>query len=202
MKHIDKETYKIKQENRYKSKPKKTQIIISFSLRKSNYHIVHLQHKEYGKSKKWNTYTISREGEIFEHYDPKFYTDFMGIKEVDKKSISVVLENMCSLAKDGNTYINWLNEPCPEEKVKNKNFLGLKYWESFSEQQFESTVSLCKDLCNQFNIEKKAIDFHHYNSSVNKFNGIVLKSNYIENTSNINPLFDLEKFNEMLQERN
>ena len=202
MKHIDKETYKIKQINRYRSKTKKKQIIISFSLRKNNYHIIHLQNKEYGKTKKWNTYTISREGDIFEHYNPEYYTDFMGIKEVDKKSISIVLENMCSVVKDDNSFINWLNEPCPNDNVLEKKFLGLQYWESFPEEQFNSTVELCKKLCERFDIPKKIIDFHHYNSNIHNFKGIVLKSNYLEDSSAINPLFDLNKFNEQLQQDN
>lgn len=199
MMHIDKETYKIKQINRYNSTPKKSQIIISFSLRKNNYHINRLLNKEYGKTKKWNTYSISRGGEIFEHYNPKYYSDYMGIKDVDKKSISVVLENMGSLIKDGINYINWLNENCPNNRVIYKNFLGEKHWEFFTANQFTSTATLCNDLCNKFNIPKKVIEFHHYNNNIKKFNGIVLKSNYFENTTNINPLFNLEKLNKMIQ---
>ena len=197
--HIDKKTYKIKSHNRYTSKPSKSQIIISFGLRKNNYHTIHLQHKEYGKSKKWNTYSVSRDGEIFEHYDPKFYSDFMGIKDVDKKSISIVLDNMCSLVKNDHTYMNWLNEVCPSDRVVERKFIGMNYWELFDDMQVESTAWLCKKLCEQFNIPKKVIEFHHHNESISNFKGVVLKSNYFEDSTNINPLFDLEKFGELLQ---
>lgn len=198
--HIDQETYKIKSNNRYKKKTEKSQIIIGFSLRKNNHHIIRLQHKEFGNTKKWNTYSISRKGGVFEHYNPEYYSDYMGISEVDKKSISIVLENMCSLVKvDDNHYINWLNEICLIDNVVNKKFLGLHFWESFPEEQFKSTVQLCKNLCERFNIPKRVIEFHHYNPNINKFNGIVLKSNYYEDSTSINPIFDLVKFNEMLQ---
>jgi N-acetyl-anhydromuramyl-L-alanine amidase AmpD len=201
--YIDKETYRIKSYNKYNSTPNKSQIVISFSLRKNDYHIKHLKYKEYGKTKKWNTYSISRDGNIYEHYDPKYYTDFLGIKKIDRKSISIVLENMCSLIKyDDNQYVNWLNESCSVDSVKYKKFLGLKYWEVFPEIQFNSLIELCNHLCDEFNIPKKVIDFHHYNLKIGDFNGIVLKSNYFEDTTAINPLFDLQKFNEMLQSFN
>jgi len=66
---IDKTTYKVKEINYHKTQIAKTQIIIASSFRKDNYHITRLLHKEFGKTKKWNTYTINREGRIFQHYD-------------------------------------------------------------------------------------------------------------------------------------
>ena len=123
--HIDKETYKIKQENRYKTKTPKTQIVIAISLRKGSHHITRLQHKDYGKTKRWNTYTITRDGNVFQHYDDKFHTDFLGIKEGDKRSISIVLENMGALFQVGaHKRINWLNEVCEEENVIEREWLG------------------------------------------------------------------------------
>jgi len=200
MAYIDKEIYHINKDNFIKRKTKKDQIIISFSLRKKDNHITHLKHKEYGKTKKWNTYTISRNGTIYEHYDPNYYSNFMNMKKINKKSISIVLENMCSLIKiNENSYVNWLNEKCPTNKIIKKSFLGLHYWELIPDEQFKSVIDLCDKLCDRFNIPKKIIDFHHYNSNIDKFSGIVLKSNYVENTTTINPLFNLQKFNEMLQ---
>ena len=116
--HIDKETYKIKQVNRYKTKSPKTQIVIGVSLRKDNRHITRLQHKDYGNSKKWNTYTISREGKVYQHYDDKFHTDFLGVKEGDKRSVSIILENMGAVFQIASgKHINWLNEVCEKENV-------------------------------------------------------------------------------------
>ena len=69
MKRIDRQTHKVEDNNRYKSVTKKSQIIIALSLRKDDYHINRLKHKEFGNSKKWNTYSISRNGNVFEHFD-------------------------------------------------------------------------------------------------------------------------------------
>ena len=198
---IDSTTYSINETNRYKNQSVKTQILLATSLRKSNYHIVRLQHKEFGKTKKWNTYTISREGIVYEHFDSKYHSDFLGIKEVDNQSISIVMENMGCLFKTQNDkYINWLNEVCDEKDVIKKQWLGYDYWERISEEQIKSVAELCKELCVKHGIPKQCIEFHHYHKGISKYRGILFRSNYIEDSSDINPLFDIEKFNEMLSD--
>jgi len=196
---IDNNTYGVKEVNRYKTQTVKTQIVLATSLRKDSYHITRLLHKDYGKTKRWNTYTIGRDGNIFQHYDNKFHSDFLGIKEADKQSISIVLENMgCLFLTPDNKHINWLNEICNEENVIEKQWQGYNFWEKFTDPQLESLVLLCKELCDQYNIPKRCIDFHNYHKETQKFKGIVFRSNYIDESSDINPLFDILKFNEML----
>lgn len=199
MKHIDKETYKTKPINRYKTKCVKTQIVLGTSLRKDSNHITRLQHKEFGDTKKWNTYTINREGKVFQHFDDKFHTDFLGIKEGDKRSVSIVLENMGALfPTTGGKYINWLNEYCDKDRVKEIDITGYKYWESFTDEQLESLVTLCSEICEKHGIPKICIEFRHYHKNTTKFRGIVFRSNYIEDSSDLNPLFEIQEFNEML----
>jgi len=201
--HIDKETYKIKQDNRYKTKSPKTQIVIGMSLRKDSRHITRLQHKEYGKSKKWNTFTITRDGKVYQHYDDKYHTDFLGIKEGDKCSVSIVLENMGALFQIANgKHINWLNEVCDEVNVVERDWLGYIFWENFPDAQKESLVSLCKELCEKHNIPKKVIEFNHYHKQTHKFRGIVFRGNYIEDSSDMNPLLDIPELEEMLRNNN
>jgi N-acetyl-anhydromuramyl-L-alanine amidase AmpD len=197
---IDKKTYAVKEHNRHKVKSAKTQIVIATSLRKNNYHITRLLHKDFGNSKNWSTYSINRNGTVFQHFDMKFHSNFLGIKEADKKSISIVLENMGCLFKSPNgKYINWLNEECDEENIINKKWLGYNYWEKFTKEQLESLVLLCREICEKHNIPKVCIDFHHYHKDTLKFRGIVFRSNYIEDSSDINPLFNISEFNEMLR---
>jgi hypothetical protein len=197
---IDSETYAIPEVNRYKTEIAKTQIILATSLRKDSNHIIRLQNKEYHKTKTWNTYTISRLGQIYQHYDPVYHTDFIGNKEVDKKSISIVLENMGALFVTPNDkYINWINEICSTDRVEEKIWQGYKFWEKFPDEQIEAAVLLCSRLCYDFVIPRVTMEFHHFHRETFKFRGIVFRSNYIEDSSDINPLFDIVKFNEMLR---
>ena len=196
---IDKTTHCVEEKNHYKTQLAKTQIVIATSLRKNGHHITRLKHKEFGKTKKWNTFTVTREGVIYQHYDDKYHTDFLGVKQGDKQSISIVLENMgCLFLSPSGKYINWLNEVCEDENVVEKKWLGYNYWEKFDDEQLESTVLLCRKMCEKHNIPLKSIDFHHYHKDTMKFKGIVFRSNYIEDSSDINPLFDIKKFNKML----
>lgn len=202
MMHIDKETYRIKEVNHYKNQTAKTQIVLATSLRKSNFHITRLLHKDFGNTKKWNTYTISRDGKVYQHYDDKFHSDFIGIKDGDKGSISIVLENMGSLFQtDNHKYINWLNEYCEEENVVEKEYLGYVFWERIPDKQIESLISLCLELCEKYNIPKTLIEFQHYHKDIPKFRGVVFKSNYFEDSGDINPLFEIDKLNLMLRNK-
>lgn len=199
MMHIDDTTYAVNEFNHYKTRNVKNQIVLATSLRKDSYHITRLQHKDFGKTKRWNTYTISRNGTIYQHYNPQFHSDFLGIKEADKQSISIVLENMGSLfPTPSGKYINWLNEICDDVQVMEKKYLGYNYWEIITEEQIKSTVELCTKLCEEFIIPKNCMDFHYYHKDTVKLRGIVFRSNYIQDSSDVNPLFDIVNFNAML----
>lgn len=197
---IDKKTYAISEVNRYKTTLPKTQIVIGTSLRKSNYHIKRLQHKEHGESKAWNTYTISREGKVYQHFDDKYHSDFIGVKEGDKNAISIVLENMGNLMmNDDGVYVNYLNEICAEENVTYHEYYGAyDYWEDFPDEQIDSLIILCKRLCKKYNIPTTLIEFNTYHKDVHKFRGIAFKSNYIDESTDMNPLLDISVLNSML----
>ncbi len=198
--HIDKVSHKVTAENRYKTKTLKTQIVLASSLRKSDNHITRLTHKDYGKTKTWNTYTVSREGEVFQHYDDKYHTDFLGIKIGDKQSISIVLENMGYLFETPEgKYVNWLNEVCDPKNVVKRKYVGYDFWEKIPDEQMECVVLLCREVCEKHNIPRVCIDFQHFHKDTSKFRGIVFRSNYNEDSGDFNPLFNISKFNEMLR---
>ena len=199
MKHIDQETYKVVKECYYKSKHVKTQIIIGSSLRKDNNNSTHLKHKNRGKHKHWSCYTVGRDGSIFEHYDPLYYSDFMGKKAVDKISISVILENMGGLVKVGdNKYINWLNEECDSKNVGKKKWMLNTYWELYPTNQMKGLAELCKFLCEKFDIRLNCFEIHHHHEQANEYKGILFRSNYDVNGNDLNPFFNIDNFNELL----
>jgi hypothetical protein len=193
--YIDSETYSVDPKNYYKSVCVKKQIVLCGSLRKDHNHIVHLKHKAIGNSKRWNAYTISREGIVYQHYNPKYYGDFLGVKEIDKQAISVVLENMGGLFKiSSNEYINWINEICETDNIHKKMWSDYLYWEKYTDKQVEAAGELCKKLCKDFNIPIKIIEFNLYHKDTKKYNGIVSRSNYFDGVTDLNPSFDVLDF--------
>ncbi|MFW6246576.1 MAG: hypothetical protein ACOC22_00170 [bacterium] len=197
--NIDNTTYAISEINRYKVKSPKSQLVIANSLRKNNHHLIHLQHKELGRTKSWNTFTINREGKIFQHYNPEYHTDFLNKKLADKHIISIVLENMGVLFKTKNgKFVNWINEECDDKFVVEKKWLGYNYWEKYREIQIESLGLLCNMLCNKYNIPSELIEFQHYHKDAHKFRGIAFRSNHIQDSSDMNPLFSFNNLNKLL----
>ncbi len=193
---MDKNTYLTK--NYYKTKIAKTQIIVANSLRLGSNHIIRLKHKNFGKSKEFPTFSIKRDGKIIRHFNDVYHSNFIGIKEVDIKSISIVLENMGWLRKIDDIYYNWINEECDEELVDEKKWMGYVYWEKYSIEQINSLISLCNYLSEKHNILKSVIDFHHHHKDIKKYRGVVLKSNHIENSTDSNPLLPLKEMKELL----
>lgn len=188
---IDKKTFKT--QNHYKTKNVKTQIIIANSLRKNSNHLIRLKNRDFGMSKTWPTFTVTREGVIFQHFNEKYHSDFIGIKSVDIHGITIVLENMGWLRKIDDVYYSWVNEICDKEHVINKKTLGYEYWEKYSEKQMKSLSMLCDYLCDKNNIIKSVIDFHYYHADIKKYKGIVLRSNHIKDSTETNPILNLDK---------
>ncbi len=196
---IDKRTHDLEPKHYRKTISNKTQIVIASTLRANGNHIVRQLHQNFGLSKKWNTFTITRAGKIYQHYDPKYQSDFLENKIADPKIISISLENMGYLDKnkDG-LYVNWLNEICDSDLVVERKLAGYNYWEVFTAEQLDALAYLCAFLCEEFNIPKNIIDFMSFHKDIHKFKGLTFRSNYIENTNDINPLFDVEYFDEKL----
>ena len=197
---IDKKTYPTK--GFYRKPYDKKQIILSGSQRKENYHIVRWKNKNMGTSKEWATYSISRDGKIYEHFNPKYYSDYMGDKEIDKKSISIVLENMGELIYDyeSDSYLSaiYMNK-CDEERVFEKKWKGFNYWEKYTDEQFNSAIALCEYLCEKFKIPYSTIGYNVFTDKTKLFNGIVTRSNYAVEYNDLNPSFDFDKFMSIIE---
>ncbi len=200
---IDKETYKLESKNFYEKISLKTQIVIGNSLRKDHNYLKHLQIKEIGNSKEWNMFTISREGIIYQHFDPKYYSDFIGIKKIDKQIISIILENIGGLIKISNYgYVNLLNEKYDNPKqLEEKEWMNFNYWEIYKTKQINALIYLIQNLIKEFKISPLFIEFPFYHKDIIYNGGIVFKSNYEENSVDLNPFLDIYKLQNKLNKK-
>jgi hypothetical protein len=195
---IDRDTYKISDKNYYKEEQPKSQIILASTNRKSNNYILRQLKKENGLSTTWSTYTITRDGLIYEHYNPVYYTDFVGDQNIDIKSVSVLLENMGPLLynDDNESYYNDLNEKFEgtEDDVFKKEWRGYKYYEPYTKDQYNATVFLSRLLCLELNISDDSYGHNAFEDGSKYFNGVISRSNLDMNSSDLNPSFDFKKF--------
>lgn len=180
-------------ENYHKGKKKKQQIIIGNSLRFDDNHIYRLKNKDFGKSYKWPTFTIKRNGLIYQHFNDSYYSDFIGKKDVDSISISILLENMGWLRRVDGVFYNWINEPIEHEnEVGKKKWQGYDYWQKYPIEQIDQLKNLLLFLCDKHEIHKSVIGFHHYHKAIKNYEGVVLRSNHIDKSTDSNPFLDLD----------
>ena len=108
---INKQEYKVKDENYYDNVFIKKQIVLGNTFSKNMNHYIGWNFRKGGDYKKTAPFTISKYGEIFEHFDPQYYSDFIGVKHVDRQIIPILIENEGYLFSDiklGNVYYDYL----------------------------------------------------------------------------------------------
>jgi len=191
---IDKEKYKLNESNYYDSVYKKTQIVIGHSGRKEMRHFDSWLYRRNGQYKKTSAFSIDTEGNVYQHFDPKYYSDFLG-NEQDKCNISITLVNQGWLKlNEMNVYVDWLGHIYSRSiEPFEKNWRDYRYWAKYTEEQFSSLKNLIDHICEEFNIERKIIDYNVYDSEVDIFKGITFRSNYYADLTDVSPAFEIEK---------
>jgi N-acetyl-anhydromuramyl-L-alanine amidase AmpD len=196
-----KKTHLLGVNNYYQTKYDKTQIVIGNTQSTGMNHVVKWKTRLNGNYKITAPFTISKDGTIYVHYDPKHHSDFIGIREIDRQIIPIVLENEGWLVKDleNGCFLNWVgdiykgNDDIVETRWRNHT-----YWAPYSNEQVDSLVKLCKYLCDKFNISLEAIP-HNTKADIENFSGIVYRSNYSKYFTDVSPAFDTMQFKNKLE---
>jgi hypothetical protein len=192
---IDKKTHKLPEKNFYKEIYEKTQIVIGHNNRKDTRHINGWLNRNGGNYKKTSNYTIDRDGKIFEHFSPKYYSDFIGVEQ-DKSNISILLVNVgwLKLNKLNNTYTDWVGHTYSKNiNVLERSWRGYDYWYEYTNVQLESLKGLLVFLCDKHKIPKQCIGNNVYSEDVDIYKGITFRSNYSQDNKDISPAFNIEE---------
>ena len=200
--HLDNKTYILNKNNYYRSNNKKTQIVIGHTLSKDMSFFGGWLNRMNGKFKKTTPFTIDLSGKIFNHYSPNYHSDFLGFDPHDLKIIPILLVNEGWLIKDiiNNQYIDWVGNIYErEDKIVERRWRSHTYWAPYTEKQIKSLVELVKHLCGEFEIEKRVIEHNTQVYDIDKFEGIVFKSNYNKNTTDLSPAWDYNIFKQLVE---
>lgn len=191
---IDNKTYPLNSNNYYDDVYSKTQIIIGHTSRNNMLHYSGWINRLNGKNKNTATFTITKEGKIYQHFDPIYYSNFIN-KDQDKASISIMLENLGWFKKDVmiDRYVDWLGHTYRKDPsdVLVKKWRNYTYWERYTKEQMESLKYLVHTLCEEHNISKDFIGHNVYDENVDLFKGITFRSNYYQEFTDVNPDFDM-----------
>lgn len=173
----------------------KKQIVLLHTSREVKQYLNGLKYRFNGKYDKIPNYVIDKEGKILELLEPKKTSRIFNNKNVDKNIITISLENLGWLYKEPlqKGYINWIGN-IYKGKVYERKWRDYVYWDIYTPEQTESCFELCIKLVNEFNIDKKFVGHNTKINGIEKFSGIVSRSNYFSETTDLNPSFNFEEF--------
>lgn len=194
-------TKKIDNFKKFPKTDKKKQIILSHTSRNLSEYIISLKNRNNGDYTKIPHYIISKNGDIYTLMDDLMYSNYFGNKEVDINSIHISLENLGWFDKlpIENSFINWIGD-IYKKKVFEKKWRDYFYWDFYTEEQIESCVTLCKDLIEKHSIDKKFIGHNIKVDGINRFNGIVTRSNFHTIYTDLNPSFRYDYFKTRIED--
>jgi hypothetical protein len=200
---INKDTYKLGLTNYIHEETIKNKILIGNTFTTNMNHYVGWVTRYNGKYKKTANYTIKLDGTIYEHFNPKYYSNFTDDISFDKTIISIVLENEGWLIKDlndENKYINNVGNIYNRvDDIIIRKWRSNKYWAPYSEKQLESTIKLINKLCIEFDIPLEVISHNTKINKVNNYKGVLYRSNLNNYFTDVNPSWDFTNFKDKLE---
>jgi N-acetyl-anhydromuramyl-L-alanine amidase AmpD len=198
---VDKDEYKLSEKHYHMEESFKTQILLMDSLDSEMHHYNQWLNKTPIGYKKTTHFTIKKDGSIFEHFSPEYYGTIFGLKEIDKKIISISLENegWLEYSRKKNGFINWRGDIYEDkDSVNISQWRGQLFWAPYTDPQVESLIKLLEELCYKYKIKKNVVDSNVHFDMAENILGIVSKSNYSRFSTDINPTLDLELIKESI----
>ena len=200
---INKEKFKLGENSYIKEIHPKKLLVIGNTMSSGMKHFDSWVNKINGKYKKTAAYTITLDGKIYEHYDPKYYSRYVGAGLFDKNIIPIALENEGWVTKDfqNDIYVNWagVKYDRPDELLE-KSWRGRLRWAPYAQKQMDSLVYLCDTLIESFDIPRFV---NSNNVKVNDFTkkkGIYYRSNYSKTSLDVSPAFDIKYLKDKIEE--
>jgi N-acetyl-anhydromuramyl-L-alanine amidase AmpD len=190
--------YEISEYGNFTSEQKednKNQIILVHTGRPAENYLQSLKFRYNGKLNRIPNYVITRNGNILKLLNDGEYTDFFTNKHVNRNSIVICLENLGWLNKEPlkDYYVNWIGD-IYKGVVYEKKWRDYYFWQPYTTLQVEATALLCKKLFKEKSIKNHLVGHNTKINGVEKFEGIVTRSNYSQNYTDLNPSFDFELF--------
>ena len=176
---------------------KKHQIILTHTSRNINDYLQSLNFRFNGNFKRIPNYIITREGKIIQLLGNTEHSEYFKDPNVNRNSIIISLENLGWLQKEPLTdhYINWIGDIYKGD-VFEKKWRDYFFWQPYTETQVDNLGLLCKELFENVKIKPQIVEHNTKISGIEKYCGIVTKSNFGVDYTDVSPAF---KFNELLK---
>jgi hypothetical protein len=196
---INKEYYFDDVEHVQKNRTKKKQIILlNTSCEKDDY-FKKIKTRYNGKYNRLPCFFISRTGEVYQHFNPIYYSKLMEGHQIEKHSITIALENVGWLFNDtlNNKVLTWSGSEYSGEIIEIP-WRNKKYWATYTDEQYTKLAEIIDYLCIKHNIIKDFIGNNVVINKANNYRGVLNRSNYSKNYYDLSPAMDFKKLNELI----
>lgn len=192
---------KIKSTSYVRNKTPKKKIVIGSTYNTGLNHINKLQQLKGNNSMDSPMFTVLRNGEIHSHYDIIYYSNFLGDLDVDKSIISISLENTGFITPNNGEYLD-IFENIYTEKFYKKKWRQLEFWVSYTKEQLNSTIELCKTLIDKAGITPNVQTSNVVKDGISDFSGICYRANFNKKFLDLNPSWDFKHFKKEIEDEN
>ncbi len=199
---INTKTYALPDNNYIKDTNHKSYIIFGHTSTLNMNHYIGWLNRYRGKYQKTSSFTISLDGVVYQHFNPRYQSKYFNNVELDRKSIVILLENEGYLTSkdESGVLIGWLGDIYNRnEAVVNKKWRGYEYWAPYTEKQMESAIELSKMLCSDFSIPKTAMDHNTRVDNFGDYAGVLYKSNLDRLMTDLSAAWDYTAFKNGLE---
>jgi N-acetyl-anhydromuramyl-L-alanine amidase AmpD len=178
----------------------KKQIILAHTSRIGEDYLKSLEYRYNGVYNKLPHYVIMKDGSQKQICEETKVTNFFDNDVLNKRSIVICLENLGWLEKDilSPTHSNWLKQKV-QGKVRERKWRQKFFWDLYTDEQVNTLINLCYQICENHNIPKKFIGHNTHLNNLESFEGILNRSNFYYEYTDLSPAFNfvylLEKFN-------
>jgi hypothetical protein len=174
---------------------KKKQIILSHTSRNIKDYVSSLKNRHNGKYDKIPNFLISRDGVIYRLLPETGYSNIFDNQNTNRNSIIISLENLGWLEKMplSEYYVNWIGD-IYKQQVFEKKWRDYFFWQPYTYEQVNSCAELCKELMKDFSIDKKIVGHNTKVDGIEKYDGVVSKSNFDSIYTDLSPAFNFEDF--------
>ena len=179
---------------------KKRQIILCHTSREVEEYLASLKFRYNGNYDRIPNYVVTRAGKVLQLLGDSSYTNYFSEENVNRNAIIVSLENLGWLEKKPltNYYINWKGS-IYNQQVYERKWRDFFFWQPYTTSQIETTAELCNQLIESQSLERKFIGHNTKVDGVSRYGGIVSRSNFDSNYTDLNPSFNFEMFTKIIE---
>ena len=179
---------------------KKHQIILTHTGRNVENYLASLRYRHNGKFDRIPNYVINKKGVVLQLLNDIEHTNYFKEPNINRNGIIICLENLGWLEKQPleNQYVNWIGD-IYNGKPFERRWRDYFFWDKYTEEQINSLALLCNRITKEKRMSKDIIGHNTKVKNIDKFEGIVTKSNFDSNITDLSPAFDFEKFRKKLE---